>query len=171
MQITTVPINELAEFYALYWINSIQNGRLEMPFRGDNSMTKLANIARATQTANFVKVFSDEQVEMLVARTKEIINKDLSLQKNLYGYTAYSNPHALLEKIFKGTEIPHGRFPFEEAVCYCYSKEDYKGKFQDRWPQKDKDRRVNDYPGGDNDGVLCRYLSGGGWEIIAVVKS
>jgi len=160
---------ELAVFIAEYWIEKIEGGRLEMPFKGRDEVTDVANLIRAIQTAETQRIFSLEQIELIKARTKEAVERALLEERSIYGYTHFGWPHRLLEKMFAGMEIPHGRFPFEERMLFFSSKEKYEESFDEaRWNIEDRNRRVAEYPG--EGGVICRYLSGGGWEILAAVQ-
>ncbi len=177
MQIAkTIPVlsnmNELADFITAFWIGMIQNGRFEMPFEGNSKMSNLANMIRFTQTAEDKKIFSSDQIELIQKRTRKIIEQKLLKGGNLAVYTAYSNPSGYLLEMFKGVDIPHGRFPFELFTRYFTSLFDYQNTIEEQ-PERYKGKEgieaiVKEYRGFD--AVFCTRESGGGWTIIAGLK-
>ncbi len=70
-------INEIANFIASFWINMLEVGRFEMPFKGESAITDLANMIRFTEVAEDKKIFSDSQIEEIKKRTKWIVERQL----------------------------------------------------------------------------------------------
>lgn len=163
-------MDELANFIVSFWVNLIEVGRFEMPFKGNDKLTNIANVIRFTQVAEDKKVFSDEQIEELKKRMRAIVERQLLKGDRLYTYTHFSCPMGYLEELFKGIEVPRERFPFETCTMLFHNSFDYEEALDaSRCGGEEAKVRImkEEHPGG---GVFCTRDSGDYWHIIAVIQ-
>ncbi len=169
--ITTPVIKIVTEFSDLivsFWVQMIEQGRFEIPFKGNSEMNDLANMIRFTQTAEDKKIFSTEQIDLLKKQTKEVVETELAKGRRLHGYTAYASPMGYLKQIFEGIDVPHGRFPFEMATIIFQNEEHYRESLESVSERcggtKGIEKIMATYPHGC--AVFCKRASGDYWHIV-----
>lgn len=171
-QITTTPViktvTEFSDLIVSFWVQMIEQGHFEMPFKGNSKMDELANMIRFTKTSEDKKIFSTEQIDLLKKQTKEVVETELAKRRRLHGYTTYASPMGYLKQIFEGIDVPHGRFPFEMATIIFQNEEHYRESLEsvsERCGGKEGVEKIMaTYP--HDCAVFCKRASGDYWHIV-----